>query len=67
MEHDEMAQELFSRMDNQAMQAEDLFLLGSGFVRRKGPSPRSPSWKTREDLTRLMPKLFTNWPVSMQG
>ena len=39
MERDEMAQELFSRMDNQAMQAEDLFLLGSGLCRQERTEP----------------------------
>ena len=39
MGHDEMAQTLFGRLDGEAMQAEDLFLLGSGLVRQDRAEP----------------------------
>ena len=39
MGRDETAQQLFSRVDDQAMQAEDLFLLGAGLVRQDQAGP----------------------------
>ena len=39
MERDQQAQELFGRVDEQAMEAEDYFLLGAGLVRQDRAEP----------------------------
>jgi hypothetical protein len=68
MGRDEMAQKLFSRLDDQAMQAEDLFLLGSGLIRQDRAEPAMVVLEkartldrfhaeTLEELTRLYARL----------